>query len=108
MVDRAAVFTYTPLTDDAVLKLAQDIVAGRVFGTWNIPVGEEPSSVFLVLAMMEPKRHREIQAAKISHCYEYLDSAGPRGTNGLPVFSTIKWLNDADVKRVNAALQKCR
>jgi hypothetical protein len=101
-------FTYTPKSDADLEQLAQDAVAGRVFGTWNVPPGEDLRVVFMVLMFVDKQTIDEMAAANIQWVYEYLDAAGPRSFNGMPSFMSCRYLDESDGNKFRARVDELR
>lgn len=74
-------------------QLAQDVVDGKVFGSWQIPEGQED----LFPMIFTPVLFAE-QPENAGHVYEYLDKAAPRCVNGYPIFFSMFYLADSDLK----------
>lgn len=98
----APAFTYVPMTDDRVREVAQELVAGRIFGSWMIPEGESPMVVFMVLAFMDHAALKEMEAAGIDHVFEHMSKANAVSVNGYPTFFSLQHINNADLLRVLA------
>jgi hypothetical protein len=74
-----------------------DIVEGKVFGSWSI---RNPNTdlhlVFMVLVFCKKEQIPE----DIGAIYEYMDSASPTAINGMPIFSSCRFLTQAEFKEV--------
>lgn len=108
IIDVAAESQYTPLTDEAINQLAQDVYAGRVFGTWNIENPHDTGMVFMVLALMDTIARKKMVRDGIVHLWEHMSKAGPRAINGMPCFFSAHELNAEDTERLNTRLQKIK
>jgi len=89
---------YVSKTPAELEKLAQDIVGGRVFGSWDIDDLGMVRMVFLPLAFVDKDFSDRMKAANIVHIYEYVDKAGPRSVNGMPIFMSMNLLDETDAK----------
>lgn len=99
-------WTYTPRTDDEMKQLAIDVMAGRVFGTWNLEDPKDSRMVFMPLGLSEPKHLQEMADANVVHFYEYMEKAGPRSCNGYPGFFSMKALDGDDATKLQAIIDK--
>jgi hypothetical protein len=79
-------------------QVALDIVGGRIFTDRDCP-NESGQMVFMALVLMKPKQiqHLRKHAGMI---YEYYSKAGPWSCNGLPMFTSMRWLNKQDTRFV--------
>jgi hypothetical protein len=95
------------MTDAEVETLAQDVVARRVFGSWDLGPPGSPDMlrmIFMPLGFMTAEDVAALKAANITNFYEYLDKAGPRSVNGYPCFFSMKLLDQDDSKRLLASV----
>lgn len=99
-------WAYTPRTDDEMKQLAVDIMAGRMFGTWDLENPEDARRVFMPLGLSEPKHLQEMAEANVAHFYEYLEKAGPRSCNGFPMFMSMKVLDGNDATKLHTIINK--
>ena|SRR5271157_157264 len=81
-------------TDEQLKQLAKDIFTGLVFTNNHIPP-DDPMAlgiVFMPLVMMNDEQQAEFTAKQPGMVYEYLDKAGPREMNGLPMFTSLQFI----------------
>jgi len=81
-------------TDDQLKQLAKDIHTGLVFTNNHIPP-DDPMAlgiVFMPLVMMNDQQQKEFEEKQPGMVYEYLDKAGPRSMNGLPMFTSLQFI----------------
>lgn len=81
-------------TDDQLKQLAKDILTGMVFTNNHLPP-DDPMAlgiVFMPLVMMNDEQQKEFEAKQPGMVYEYLDKAGPRSMNGLPMFMSFQFI----------------
>jgi len=93
---------YPSKTDAELETLAWDIMAGKVFGTWDLR-DANPGSLamtFMIVAFMEQEHREALKANDIVHLYEYMDKAGPRSVNGMPSFMSACYLDKADARKL--------
>lgn len=87
-------------SDKELKQLAVDILAGKVFGTWNFQDVNEAnslvSSVFMPLAFMSEEDRKKLLSMEVSHFYETMDKAGPRSINGYPMFMSMQTLTSGE------------
>jgi hypothetical protein len=89
------------MTTEQEKHLALDIYRGAVFTDRNCPP-DMIGSVFMVFTFME-REDLERLKEKIGESgviYEYLDKAGPRTVNGLPMFMSMNVLTTEEAARV--------
>jgi hypothetical protein len=92
---------YTRKTPDELERLAWDVVAGAVYGTWMIEPRDIPL-VFMGLNFMDKAELEQwLRGDDIAHLYEYISKAAPRAINGMPCFFSCHYLDrqDADALR---------
>jgi hypothetical protein len=93
---------YKPLSEDAVKTLAQSIIRGEVFGSWQITEDSTVSieQVFLFLLLLDEMTMKRVVRDGTSHIYEYIKEAAPMAVNGYPMFYSGFWMNKTDFQRV--------
>jgi hypothetical protein len=57
-------------------------------------------TVFMPLAFMDKKALKSMQREKVDFIYEYLDKAGPRAINGMPMFFSCHILTQPETKKM--------
>lgn len=85
------------MNNDELKQLALDIHEGKVFGTWNIPENESPDTAGVVF--MPAILGAEIPE-DVVHLYEYIEKAGPRSVNGMPIFMSMHILKRYDHEKL--------
>lgn len=77
-------------------KLVQDIIAGQIFGSWNIPQEQSRMimSVFMPLAFLEESQRDILK--ETAHIYAEMKDAGPRSINGMPCFFSMNLIGPED------------
>lgn len=88
------------LPDDDLKKLALDIFAGRVFTHRHVQRPSNITAVFMPLALLDHEQLAEFQENAPGLIYEYLSEAAPRSCNGMPMFLSMKMLNQVDTFKV--------
>ncbi len=83
------------LDDEKLKKLAADLIDGKVFTSNSAPPDLVPL-VFMPLGMCDQVAIDKMKADNVVMLYEYLDQAGTRGINGLPMFMSFRSLTDED------------
>lgn len=82
------------LNDDNLKKLAVDLRAGKIFTDRDVSPPDAIGMVFMPIVFMEmPKK----EAEQVGLIYEYLDKAGPRSINGMPIFPSCRLLSKEDL-----------
>lgn len=95
---------YKPRSNEDIFTLATDVVAGRVFGTWNLPAGERPENIFMPMGLMDMAAIKQLEINEIQHLYEYVEKAGPLAVNGYPCFMSMKVLSREETVRMKTAI----
>lgn len=85
--------------------LANDILAGKVFGSWNVDHSTDIGLVFMILALMSKEQLEELKNKGVAHFYEYLSQAGPRSVNGYPCFFSFRSLTAAESEYVRKRME---
>lgn len=90
------------LTPEAVVDLARDIVTNRVYLSTG-QEGVDLQLIFMPLAFMgmEPDA-----AENIGAIYEYIDKAGPRAINGLPMFFSCRFVHADDMEALRTEVTR--
>lgn len=78
-------------TDEELRQLCVDIFGGKVFTDRHLNNPNDIGMVFMVVGL--GGLDAESEPAMI---YEYLDQAGPRSVNGMPMFMSCNVMNIAD------------
>lgn len=87
-------------TDDELKQIAQDIYRDKIFSQLHIERPEDVPTSFMVLRFVGPEIIDKIESGEIFFIYEYMDKAGPRCINGMPVFGSFKYLNKDDTEKM--------
>ena len=79
-------------------QLAIEISENKVFGTFHIKdcTVDKTTMVFMPLLFMEDESKQELIDNEITHIYEYVEKAGPRSINGMPVFMSFRTISKTD------------
>jgi hypothetical protein len=89
------------LTDEEIKKLANDIYQGLVFTNRHIQNPDDLSRVFMSLNFLDEEQIKKFNADMPGMIYEYMENAGPRSINGMPMFMSFRVLNREDAKKVH-------
>lgn len=81
-----------------LLKLARDIIAGDVFGSWSIRNTHDIRMVFMTIAL---GAYSKGVPENLAHLYEYVSEAGPRSVNGMPMFMSHRSINHSDFEKLD-------
>jgi hypothetical protein len=90
-------------SDEELKQIAKDLWAGKIFSDRNIPFFGNSNilfSVFMPLLFMDKKAIKSLQREKVNFIYEYLDKAGPRAINGMPMFMSCRVLVEPETKKM--------
>ena len=99
---------YPPMSKEDLNKLADDVYAGHVFGTWNLRQWSDATMVFMPLALMHPIDHKVMLASGTVHLYEDHSKAAQMAVNGMPMFFSFRPLTKGDAERLNKRLDKIK
>lgn len=101
---------YVPRSDEELKELALGVIAGTVFGTWNIPKHSENliSSIFPIIIFLDDIERKKMRRDGIIHFYEWKSKAGPLAINGYPTFLSAHSLNAGDTDRLNKKIAQIR
>ncbi len=87
-------------TEAELRRLAIDIDAGQVWTDRDCSSPEDVTMTFMVLALASPQQIEAIAAKEPGLIYEYLDKAGSRSINGMPIFLSMNLLSKEDTEKV--------
>ena len=95
---------HTTKTDEELKEIAKDLWAGRIFSDRHInSLKDNPNvlgMVFMPMVFMDNKTRKKLANLKVSFIYEYLDKAGPRSINGMPIFFSCRTLTEPEAKKM--------
>jgi hypothetical protein len=104
--------TYVSKSDKNIKDIALGLMSGSVFCDRMLPDPHQMTMVFMPLAFMdkpaiddlvkllEPKE----EGGPHGMIFEWMHKAGPRGINGMPIFTSLQTLDAEDVARVDAMI----
>jgi hypothetical protein len=95
--------------DEKLRQLAMDIVDGKVYTSDQIPDANFARMirlVFMPVGLLDQEAIKSLQDDDITMFYEYFSAAGSRSINGLPMFTTIRYLNRDDHKRLGVFVKR--
>jgi len=95
-------------SNDELNQLAKDLHAGRIFTDRHINNQEDFPHVFMIVGLGGFSKLNKEDVEKIGLVYEYLDKAGPRSVNGMPIFMSIQMLNINDTNKLIEKYEKLR
>lgn len=97
---------YVPrMTTDERRKFVIDYLAGRIFTSHGVPEGSLPM-VFMPVAFGCFEGWERSDFEKLGVIFEYVEKAGPRSINGLPVFFSLQLMHIADWTRCADAINR--
>lgn len=105
---QAAVYSYTPMTPQAVDALARDIDARKVWGTWLMAPGQDPSDCFLPLAHVPPAVFDRFARLNLVHSYAYMSESTGKNSKGQPTFMAMKFIDKVDMLRIDKRIAQIR
>lgn len=91
-------------TDKQLKLIGIEIAHGKVFHSGQITNPQDIGLVFMPASLMSKEQRKEaIEDRGVVAFYEYMDQAGPRSMNGLPMFHSFHTLTDEENKKVTDA-----
>lgn len=92
------------LSDDELREFIDAFISGRIFTSNHIPEGNGDliAMVFMPIAFGAVTKET---AEEVALVYEYLDKAGPRSINGMPIFFSCRLLHKKDWERALPVLK---
>lgn len=97
--------TIVSMTDEDLRKFVIDYCDGRVFTSADIRNPEQLSWVFLPLMDINNLLTKS-EIESVGLIYEEMSKALPRGINGMPMFTSCRFMNIDDHKRACAAIDR--
>jgi hypothetical protein len=86
--------------DEELKQIAEDLWAGRIYSNRNMNDIKLIDSVFMPLMFLDRRKLKQLQHLKVDFFYEYIDKAGPRSINGMPVFTSVRCLTKPETARM--------
>jgi hypothetical protein len=94
------------VADTELKSLAIDIFEGKVFTDRHCRTSSDISTVFMPIILGAFNEMTDEERKDIGMIYEYLSEAGPRSCNGMPMFTSFKYLIKADAIKVMEYYEK--
>jgi hypothetical protein len=91
---------YVPRSDEELKQIAQDWVMNVIFTSDQVRGQVELKLVFMPLVFIEQAEAEWMQENKITLFYASMSDALPRSIDGMPVFLTMRGLNQDDHKKM--------
>lgn len=95
-------------TDEDLKRLAKDLVGNQVFCSDQIKSYDLVDMVFPILGFMGKGARRQMKKHNVVHVYEYMNKAGPRSVNGMPMFFSCHLLTKQDYLKLREYEDKVR
>lgn len=96
------------LTDAEIKQLAVDFHHGMIFCDRHVARPDDLPMVFMILNLMDEKAFKKLKADSPGLIYEYLEKAGPRSINGMPIFFSMRMLSSADTVKMFKLVDKLK
>ena len=103
--------TRVPKSAAELRRLAVLVEGGSIFTDRHIPPAirqHQVGSTFLAWLLMEPEQQDELIEAGLGLLYEDMSAAGPRSSNGFPVFFSFQWLTKDEADRMFGFVRELR
>jgi hypothetical protein len=92
------------MEESALRKLALDIIAGQVFGSWMLPEHSQQLMGNIFMCLLFSKKGQI--PSNVEQVYEYYNQAGKMAINGYPIFFSMRLLTEDDCTRLQPLLQQ--
>lgn len=95
--------------DEQIKKLAVDVRAGQIFGSWMMRESDMESlisMVFMPLIFMEQKDKEKMKKDGVLHLFSFYSEAAPRGVNGYPIFFSMGMLTGEDSAALKELMER--
>lgn len=93
------------LSEEKVLEVARGMLTNIIFSSDSIRPDQRKQLmhlVFMPTAFLSKEDIDKMREEDITMFYEFMDKAGPRAINGLPMFTSMHMVSRADHARINA------
>lgn len=97
-----------PLTEKEIADLANDMYRGLIFTDRHVQNPKDVPSVFMPIIFMKKEDIEKLKANPPGMIYEYLDQAGPRAINGMPMFMSLRMISVKDTEKVMERYKKIK
>ena len=87
-------------TEEELKQIAEDMYRDIIFSQLHIKRPEDVPTSFMALRSINQEVMDKIESGEIFFIYEYMDKAGDRCVNGMPVFMSFKYLNKDDTEKM--------
>lgn len=91
------------MTDEELRTFVLALCDGRIFTMHHVPSPELVPMVFMPIALGAFADATPEEVEQVGTVYEYLDKAGPRAVNGMPMFTSLRMIHVDDWARAKAA-----
>lgn len=88
------------LSEEKLRELAQDYVDRKIFTDRNASSDVKLRRVFMPIAFGAFDNVPEEDMKNLGLIYEYISAAAPRSINGLPIFTSMRFLNRSDTDKL--------
>jgi hypothetical protein len=93
------------MSEDDLRKFVDGAVSGRLFTSAQVADGRLMQSVFMPIFFGVFADWTEEEVKEVGVIWEWMDQAGPRSINGMPMFMSMRLMNKEDWKRALDAIQ---
>ena len=97
---------YKHLSEEEISKLAEDIYKGDVFTDKHVRNLDEVMMVFMPLIFVSGDQLEMIKNDPPGMIYEYMENAGHRAINGMPMFWSLNMVSKGDTKKIFERVRK--
>jgi hypothetical protein len=109
---------YEAKSDDEIKELAVGLMGGAVYTDWDVfRSGGDLALTYMPLAFMLDEDREALvkflmpdmeQTETFGMIYEWMDKAGPRYVNGMPMFFSLQILSPEDRQRLMDVVERLR
>lgn len=91
---------HKPMTDQEIRQFAEDMYKGLIFTDRHVRIPDDIPRVFMPLLLLGEELAEELRKNPPGMIYEYMDKAGPKAIDGMPMFLSFKIVSIDDAKKV--------
>lgn len=94
------------MTDDKLKEFVLGLCDGKVFTSEHCNSPDDIRRVFMVVGLGGLSNIPQEQLQNVGILWEWLDKAGPRSINGMPMFLSVRLMHKEDWARAVVAYKK--
>lgn len=92
---------------EEIWQLANDIIENKVWTSeFHCKSREDVGMTFPILSLIHPDQVKQMIDIDPAMVYQYIEKAGPRSINGMPMFLSCEYLGNEDFQTLKTLLKK--